>query len=130
MGPGDMVNDLKFLIVEDSPTMRQLIAFSLKRIRNSNVVEATDGVDALRKLSGEEFNLIIVDINMPLMDGLKLLSILRREPNYKQIPVVIVTTEGAELDREKGLKMGANAYLSKPIQTNQLLKIVKGLLNI
>ena len=125
-----MVNDLKFLIVEDSPTMRQLISFSLKRIRNSHVVEATDGVDALRKLSGEDFNLIIADINMPLMDGLKLLSLLRREPKYKQIPVVIVTTEGAELDREKGLKLGANAYLSKPIQTNQLLKIVKGLLNI
>ena len=125
-----MVNDLKFLIVEDSPTMRQLITFSLKRIQNSHVVEATDGVDALRKLSGEDFNLIIVDINMPLMDGLKLLSILRKEPKYKQIPVVIVTTEGAELDREKGLKLGANAYLSKPIQTNQLLKIVKGLLNI
>ena len=125
-----MVNDLKFLIVEDSPTMRQLIAFSLKRIRNSRVVEATDGIDALKKLSGEDFNLIIADINMPLMDGLKLLSLLRREPKYKQIPVVIVTTEGAELDREKGLKLGANAYLSKPIQTNQLLKIVKGLLNI
>jgi len=125
-----MANDLKFLIVEDSPTMRQLISFSLKRIRNSHVVEATDGVDALRKLSGEDFNLIIADINMPLMDGLKLLSILRKEPKYKQIPVVIVTTEGAEMDRENGLKLGANAYLSKPIQTNQLLKIVKGLLNI
>ena len=125
-----MDKGLKFLIVEDSPTMRQLISFSLKRIRNIHVVEATDGVDALKKLSGEDFNLIIADINMPLMDGLKLLSILRRETKYKHIPVIIVTTEGAELDREKGINLGANAYLSKPIQTNQLLKIVKGLLNI
>jgi len=125
-----MENGLNFLIVEDSPTMRQLISFSLKRIRNSHVVEATDGVDALKKLSGGNFNLIIADINMPLMDGLKLLSILRKETKYKDIPVIIVTTEGAEVDREKGLNLGANVYLSKPIQTNQLLKIVKGLLNI
>jgi two-component system chemotaxis response regulator CheY len=116
--------------VEDSPTMRQLISFSLKRIRNSRVVEATDGVDALKKLSEGKFNLIIADINMPLMDGLKLLSLVRKDPNYKQTPVIIVTTEGAEVDREKGLKLGANAYLSKPIQTNELLKTVKELLQI
>lgn len=125
-----MENGLKFLVVEDSPTMRQLISFSLKRIRNCHIVEATDGIDALKKLSVENFNLIIADINMPLMDGLKLLSILRKEEKYGHIPVIIVTTEGAERDREKGLKLGANAYLSKPIQTNHLLKIVKGLLNI
>ncbi|HEX9757412.1 MAG TPA: response regulator [Nitrospiria bacterium] len=124
------MGDINFLIVEDSPTMRQLISFSLKRIRNSRVVEATDGVDALKKLSEGKFNLIIADINMPLMDGLKLLSLVRKDPNYKQTPVIIVTTEGAEVDREKGLKLGANAYLSKPIQTNELLKTVKELLQI
>lgn len=121
---------INFLIVEDSPTMRQLISFSLKRIRNSRVVEATDGVDALKKLSEYKFNLIIADINMPLMDGLKLLSLIRKDPNYQKTPVIIVTTEGAEVDREKGLKLGANAYLSKPIQTNELLKTVKELLQV
>jgi len=124
------MGNINFLVVEDSPTMRQLISFSLKRIRNSRVVEATDGVDALKKLSGEKFNLIIADINMPLMDGLKLLSLVRKDPNYQHTPVIIVTTEGAEVDREKGLKLGANAYLSKPIQTNELLKTVKELLQI
>lgn len=119
-----------FLVVEDSPTMRQLITFSLKRIRNSKIVEATDGVDALKKLSEGQFSLIVADINMPLMDGLKLLSIVRKEPAYQQIPVIIVTTEGAEVDKEKGMKLGANAYLSKPIQTNELLKTVKTLLKI
>lgn len=118
------------LIVEDSPTMRQLISFSLKRLKNVKIVEATNGVDALKKLSEEKFNLIIADINMPLMDGLKLLSIIRNDPIYNNIPVVIVTTEGAEADREKGLKLGANAYLSKPIQTTELLKVVTGLLKI
>ncbi len=124
------MNSYSFLVVEDSPTMRQLISFSLKRIRNARIVEATDGVDALKKLSEDTFNLIIADINMPLMDGLKLLSLVRKNPAYQQIPVVIVTTEGAEVDREKGLKLGANAYLSKPIQTNELLRTIKGLLKI
>lgn len=118
------------LIVEDSPTMRQLISFSLKRLKNIKIVEATNGVDALKKLSEEKFNLIIADINMPLMDGLKLLSIIRNDPIYNNVPVVIVTTEGAEADREKGLKLGANAYLSKPIQTTELLKVVTGFLKI
>ncbi|HLF85559.1 MAG TPA: response regulator [Nitrospiria bacterium] len=119
-----------FLIVEDSPTMRQLISFSLKRLKNVKIVEATNGVDALKKLSEEKFSLIIADINMPLMDGLKLLSIIRTDPIYNNIPVIIVTTEGAEADREKGIKLGANAYLSKPIQTTELLKVVTGLLKI
>ena len=119
-----------FLIVEDSPTMRQLISFSLKRLKNVKIVEATNGVDALKKLSEEKFSLIIADINMPLMDGLKLLSIIRTDPIYNNIHVIIVTTEGAEADREKGIKLGANAYLSKPIQTTELLKVVTGLLKI
>jgi two-component system chemotaxis response regulator CheY len=124
------MSDYNFLVVEDSPTMRQLISFSLKRIRNVRIVEAGNGVEALKKLSGDKFDLMLVDINMPLMDGLKLLSIVRKDPAYKDIPVVIVTTEGGQADREKGMSLGANAYLSKPIQTNELLKTVKDLLNI
>lgn len=124
------MSEYNFLVVEDSPTMRQLISFSLKRIQNSNIVEASDGVDALKKLSEKKFHLIIADINMPMMDGLKLLGILRKDPNYSTIPVIIVTTEGAEADRDKGMKLGANAYLSKPIQTNDLVKAVKDLLKI
>ena len=122
------MGEVRFLVVEDSPTMRQLITFSLKRIPNSKIVEASDGVDALKKLKGEQFDLILSDINMPLMDGLKLVSMIRSNPAYQSIPIIIVTTEGSENDREKGLALGANAYLSKPIQTNELLKVVKGLL--
>jgi two-component system chemotaxis response regulator CheY len=121
---------LNFLVVDDSPTMRQLVVFSLKRIRGAKVVEASNGVDALKKLSEDRFDLAIVDINMPLMDGLKLLSLIRKDPNYQQLPVVIVTTEGTDADRQKGLQLGANAYLPKPIQTNDLLKTVRGLLKI
>lgn len=120
--------DIRFLVVEDSPTMRQLITFSLKRIPNSKIVEASDGVDALKKLKEGRFDLIVSDINMPLMDGLKLVSMIRNDPAYRSTPIVIVTTEGSQTDREKGLALGANAYLSKPIQTNELLKIVRDLL--
>ena len=112
------------LVVEDSPTMRQLISFAIKRIPNSHVLEATDGVDALKKLSSEKIDLILADINMPVMDGLKLVSLVRGNPAYKSIPVIIVTTEGAEEDRKRALSIGANAYLPKPIQTQELIKLV------
>ena len=112
------------LVVEDSPTMRQLISFAIKRIPNSHVIEATDGVDALKKLSSDRIDLILADINMPVMDGLKLVSLVRGNPAYKEIPIIIVTTEGAEEDRKRALAIGANAYLPKPIQTQELLKLV------
>lgn len=112
------------LVVEDSPTMRQLITFAMKRIPNSRVIEATDGVDALKKLSSEKVDLILADINMPVMDGLKLVSLVRSNSSFEKIPIIIITTEGAKEDRERALAIGANAYLSKPIQTQELIKIV------
>lgn len=118
------MSEINFLIVEDSPTMRQLIAFALKRIPGSRVVEATDGVDALKKLTGQKFDMLLVDINMPIMDGLKLVSLVRGDPANKDIPIIIITTEGAEEDRKRALSLGANAYLTKPIQTQELLKLV------
>jgi len=120
----------KVLIVEDSPTMRQLIAFALKRIRGVKIVEANDGVDGLKKLSGDKFDLILSDINMPIMDGLKLVSLVRRDPNFKDVPIVIITTEGASEDRERALSLGANDYITKPIQTTQILDVARRLLNI
>jgi len=118
------MSEVNFLVVEDSPTMRQLIAFALKRIQGSRVVEATDGVDALRKLAVQRFDMLLVDINMPIMDGLKLVSLIRGDPANKDIPIIIITTEGAEEDRKRALSLGANAYLAKPIQTQELLKLV------
>lgn len=122
--------EINFLVVDDSPTMRQLVTFGLKRIANSKIDEASNGVEALKKLGQKPFSLVVLDINMPLMDGLKLLGIVRGDPKLKDIPIIIATTEGAEADREKGLQLGANAYLTKPIQTQELLSVVKKLLNI
>lgn len=121
-----MVN---ILVVEDSPTMRQLISFAMKRIPDSRVVEATDGVDALKKLSSDKIDLILADINMPIMDGLKLVSLVRGNTAFKDIPIIMVTTEGAEEDRKRAIAIGANAYLPKPIQTQELLKLVTSFLS-
>jgi two-component system chemotaxis response regulator CheY len=112
------------LIVEDSPTMRQLIMFALKRLQGVQVAEASDGVEAMRKLAEQSYDVVLADINMPVMDGLKLVSHMRSNPRYKHIPVVIITTEGAEEDKQRALSLGANAYLMKPIQTQKLLEIV------
>ncbi|MGW8312351.1 MAG: response regulator [Desulfuromonadales bacterium] len=120
----------KVLVVEDSPTMRQLIIFALKRIRGFQIVEANDGVDALKKLSAQKFDLIVTDINMPIMDGLKLVSMVRNDPTYKETPIIVITTEGASEDRERALALGANEYITKPIQTLKILETVKKLMNV
>ncbi len=117
-----------FLIVEDSPTMRQLLVFSLRRLKECRIIEAVDGVDALKKLTTERVDLVITDINMPMMDGLKLIALIRGDARTKSLPIIIVTTEGAEEDRKRGLALGANAYVPKPIQPSELLKTVASLL--
>jgi len=124
------MSEYNVLIVEDSPTMRQLIAFALKRIRGVRIVEANDGVDGLKKLSAERFDLILTDINMPIMDGLKLVSLVRNDANYKTIPIVVITTEGAQEDRERALALGANDYITKPIQPTKILDVARTLLKI
>ncbi len=118
------------LIVEDSPMMRQLLVFALSRVKNLNVLEADDGVDALKKLASGRFDIILVDINMPIMDGLKLVKRIRSDEVHRDVPVMIVTTEGAEEDRQRALQLGANAYVTKPIQAPQVIAEVKKLLKI
>lgn len=119
---------ITFLVVDDSPTMRQLISFSLKRYKGCKIVEAVDGVDALKKLQTTKVDIILADINMPVMDGLKLVSLVRQDPKIKHVPVIIITTEGAEEDRHRGLALGANAYIVKPIQSSHLLKTINDVL--
>lgn len=121
---------LKFLVIEDSPTMRQLISFALKRIARAEIIEATDGVDGLKKLSSNSIDMILTDINMPIMDGLKLVTLVRSNQDYKDIPIIIITTEGAREDREKAMALGADAYITKPVQSANLLSKVKELLNL
>ena len=120
----------RILIVEDSPTMRQLLVFALRRLKNVEVVEAQDGMDGLRKVSSDCFDLALIDINMPVMDGLKLISLMRGEDSLKNIPIVVITTEGADEDRQRALNLGANEYLTKPIQANKVLQVARDLLKL
>jgi two-component system chemotaxis response regulator CheY len=118
------------LVVEDSPMMRQLLVFALSRVKNLKVVEADDGVDGLRKLAAGKFDIILTDINMPIMDGLKLVKRIRIDPVHKDTPVIIITTEGSVEDRKRAIELGANAYITKPIQAPQVIAKVKELLKI
>lgn len=120
----------RILIVEDSPTMRQLLVFALKRLKGADIVEAQDGLDGLRKVTSDDFDLALVDINMPVMDGLKLISLIRQEEALKSMPIVVITTEGAKEDRDRALALGADEYLTKPIQSNRVLAIAKALLKL
>jgi two-component system chemotaxis response regulator CheY len=118
------MDTLNFLVVEDSPTMRQLISFALRRFSDCRILEAVDGADALRKMAYEKVDVILTDINMPIMDGLKLVSVVRSTPATRRIPVIIITTEGAEEDKKRGLALGADAYVSKPIEADDLVRTV------
>jgi len=118
------------LVVEDSPPMRKMIVFALSRIRELSVIEADDGVDALRRIASTRFDIIITDINMPILDGLKLVRRLRADDAYKDVPIIIITTEGAEEDRQRALALGANAYITKPIQAPQVIALVRETLGL
>ena len=122
--------DYSCLVVEDSPMMRQLLVFALARIKRIQVTEAEDGVDALRKLATNRYDLIMSDINMPIMDGLKLVKRIRSDANHASTPIIIITTEGSTEDRQRAMALGANAYITKPIQAPQVIQKVKELLKI
>lgn len=119
----------KILVVDDSPTMRQFIVFALQRLPGLQMSEAGDGVSALKLLSSERYDLLLTDINMPMMDGLKLVSLIRNDADYHQLPIVMITTEGSEISREKALMMGATDYITKPLQTSRLVEVVRRLLD-
>lgn len=120
----------RILIVEDSPTMRQLLIFALKRMKNIEIVEAQDGMDGLRKITSDHFDLALIDINMPVMDGLKLINLIRSDQNLAELPICVITTEGAREDRERAMSLGADEYLTKPIQANKVLAVAKSLLKV
>ena len=117
------------LIVEDSSTMRSLVGSVLDELGVPvKTSEAESGFEALRRLPRERYDLIVTDINMPDINGLELVSFVRQNQAYREIPVVIISTEGSERDRRKGLALGADAYLVKPFEPDELKHIVLDLL--
>ncbi|HUT53183.1 MAG TPA: response regulator [bacterium] len=118
----------RILVVEDSPTMRQLISFSLRALPKLKIIEAIDGLDGLKKIQSEAFDLAVIDINMPLMDGLKLINLIRQDPKNKTIPVVIISTEGGAETKKRAEALGVDAYITKPIMAGHVLATIRGLL--
>ena len=118
------------LVVEDSATMRSLIASTLEELGPAvKITEASSGFEALRLLPRGVFDLIVTDINMPDINGLELVSFVKKNPAYAAIPLIIVSTESSERDREKGLGLGADAYLVKPFEPEDLRGLARELLD-
>ncbi len=118
------------LVVEDSPTMRALLSSALEELGTPvKITEANSGFEALRCLPRESFDLIVTDINMPDINGLELVSFVKNHAAYSSIPLLIVSTEGSERDREKGVGLGADGYLVKPFDRENLREVVVDLLS-
>ena len=111
------------LIVDDSASLRQVVSIAL-RGAGYNVVEASNGKDALGKLDGTKVNLIISDVNMPIMDGITFVKEVKKLPNYKFTPIIMLTTEGSDDKKREGQMAGAKAWVVKPFQPEQMLKAV------
>jgi len=114
---------VRVLVVEDSPAMRQLIAYTAKRA-GADVTEAADGLAALKLLTKERFDLLFVDLNMPVMDGLKLIQRVRDDQAHAGTRICVVTTEGAEESEKQARRLGADDYLRKPIDRKQVERVL------
>lgn len=108
------------LIAEDSDSIRKFILFALK-IAGYNVIAAVDGMDAIEKMTDREIDLLITDLNMPNMDGFTLVETLRFTPEYKAMPIIILSSMSGDEDIRHGLTSGANSYLIKPFNEKRLL---------
>ena len=118
------------LTVDDSRTMRDMLRLALTGAGHT-VIQADDGVHGVEVLTNAGVvDVIITDINMPIMDGLKLVKRVRSDPVHKDTPIIIITTEGSQKDRQRALQLGANAYITKPIQAPQVIAKGKELLKI
>jgi two-component system chemotaxis response regulator CheY len=113
----------KIMIVDDSVSMRQMVGFTLRQ-GGFDVVEAEHGQDAMDKLQGSVVDLIITDLNMPVMDGITLIQNVRKLVSMKSKPILMLTTEGLAAKKEQGKAAGATGWLVKPFDPEKLLQTV------
>lgn len=111
------------LAVDDSASMRQMVSFTLKSAGH-NVTEAEDGMVALNKAKTASFDLVITDVNMPNMDGITLIAELRKLPNFKFTPLLMLTTESSTDKKMAGKNAGATGWIVKPFNPDQLLAVI------
>ena len=120
---------MKILVVDDSPTMRRMVIASLRNIKDVNFHEASSGLEAIEQLALLRVKLIILDLNMPDMHGLEVLSFMRSHKQYQSTPIIILTTRNDSDSRAVALAKGASAYMTKPFLPNVLAAQVVELLN-
>ena len=113
------------LIVDDQASIRRVVRAYLETVQKCSVAEAVNGVDAIRQLTSSSFDLIITDLVMPEMTGLELLGYIRRHAAFRQIPVIMLTSQGDETDRRKALALGVNDYLVKPFAPLSMKAVVE-----
>ena len=113
------------LIVDDTSVTMSLIRAAIEDIEGLDIEEAHSGFEALKVLPRQSFDIILVDINMPDINGLELLNFIKTNEHYKTIPVIIISTESSEEDRKKGISLGAAGYLTKPFSPEDLQETVK-----
>jgi len=118
---------VKIMVVDDCQTTRKLLGHYLKS-RGYNVVFAENGLDALEKLGSNDINLILTDLNMPYMDGMELIRTLRADPNWSNMPILMVTTENDDAEREKAYSSGVNGYVVKPVTGDTIAQNIKSIL--
>ena len=119
--------EVRVLLVDDSTTMRAFAVAALEA-EGFHVTTAGSGFEALKLLPRGRFDLIITDVNMPDINGLELTRLVRENPAHAKVPLVIISTDGGARDRERGLKLGASAYLVKPFAPEALVEVARRVL--
>ncbi|MBZ0156480.1 MAG: response regulator [Alphaproteobacteria bacterium] len=115
------------LVIDDSASVRQVVGITLKKA-GYEVIEASDGKDALGKLTGQKIHLMICDVNMPNMDGISFLKAVKQQANYRFTPIIMLTTESQEAKKQEGRAAGAKAWVVKPFKPEQMLEAVAKLI--
>jgi len=118
----------KILTVDDSPSVRKMVEFSLKT-KGYLMGSAGDGQEALERMAEEHYDAIILDVNMPRMNGLEFLEKVKSDNTFAAIPVIMLTTEGQDDDRDKAMSLGATDYIVKPFKPSQLLDLLDSILS-
>ncbi len=120
----------RILVVDDSPTLRKMVIAALRALPDASFVEASTGLEAIERLAVDRVNLMVLDINMPDMNGIDTIRFLRHHPAYRTLPVVVLSTRGDEESKEKALALGANSYTTKPFVPGAFAAEISRLLQV
>jgi two-component system, chemotaxis family, chemotaxis protein CheY len=116
----------RILTVDDSASVRQMVGFTLRKV-GYEVVEAVDGKDGLAKVGSDKFDFIVTDLNMPNMDGIEMITAIRKLPGYSFTPILMLTTESQPEKKDAGRKAGATGWIVKPFNADQLIAVAQKL---